>query len=433
MQGNNIFLKETSEYYDISIDNGDCGFFAVYRYMLEYLYFADRAGLKPYIEFRHFLYEDADLKKQISNPFEYYFVQPFGNKQLNQRYIESRIEHKAMVSFILAGSIQHYGVSELYLQELAGMQKKYIRLNETTAGYIKEGIRKTIGDKKLLGVHARGTDYRVGYNNHPVFVEEDNYFEKIDLILTRENWDGIFLATDDEMILDRFQKKYANSLYYYPDVCRGKERISVAFENNERKFHKYNLGLEVLRDAYTLAHCEGLVAGISQVNICARIIKKSFGVDYRTIEIIDKGIADNGKDFNADICLHGVSANFSRTKMQQFYEVLVRWVDNRQKNKTISEELSNRGYGKVAIYGMKELGELLYHELENSQIEVSYAIDRNVKASGIDVPVLKPENVTDDVDLIIVTAIYYFDEIKRELCNKVSCPIISLEDVICEM
>jgi hypothetical protein len=82
---------------------------------------------------------------------------------------------------------------------------------------------------------------------------------------------------------------------------------------------------------------------------------------------------------------------------------------------------------------MKELGELLYHELENSQIEVSYAIDRNVKASGIDVPVLKPENVTDDVDLIIVTAIYYFDEIKRELCNKVSCPIISLEDVICEM
>ena len=43
---------------------------------------------------------------------------------------------------------------------------------------------------------------------------------------------------------------------------------------------------------------------------------------------------------------------------------------------------------------------------------------------------MQPEEVLKDVDAIIVTPIFYFEEIKRKLSAKVRCPIISLEDII---
>ncbi len=40
------------------------------------------------------------------------------------------------------------------------------------------------------------------------------------------------------------------------------------------------------------------------------------------------------------------------------------------------------------------------------------------------------DNFKDDVDAIIVTAIFDFDDIKKKCKEKLNCPIISLEDVI---
>ena len=40
----------------------------------------------------------------------------------------------------------------------------------------------------------------------------------------------------------------------------------------------------------TLARCDGLVAGLSQVSIAARIQKSSYEMEYQDMVIIDKGI-----------------------------------------------------------------------------------------------------------------------------------------------
>ncbi|MFI3202283.1 MAG: hypothetical protein R3Y54_12335, partial [Eubacteriales bacterium] len=47
----------------------------------------------------------------------------------------------------------------------------------------------------------------------------------------------------------------------------------------------------------TLSLCDGLVAGMSQVSIIARITKKSMGDEYRMLDIIDKGIASNNNSY----------------------------------------------------------------------------------------------------------------------------------------
>ena len=56
-------------------------------------------------------------------------------------------------------------------------------------------------------------------------------------------------------------------------------------------------GYEVLRDMYALAFCDGLVAGLSQVVNCARIVKESSGEEYDTLCIINNGINISGKQF----------------------------------------------------------------------------------------------------------------------------------------
>lgn len=117
-------------------------------------------------------------------------------------------------------------------------------------------------------------------------------------------------------------------------------------------------------------------------------------------------------------------------KFKEFYDVLVSWLALSQRGIKIDQYLINKGYTSVAIYGMKELGQRLYEELKDSTVKVDYIIDRNNTEIHAKVPVLHPDEVTKEPDVIIVTAIHYFDDIESELKNRVQCDIISLEDVV---
>lgn len=119
-------------------------------------------------------------------------------------------------------------------------------------------------------------------------------------------------------------------------------------------------------------------------------------------------------------------------KVHELYMAFDQWLRVRQEGRTLVEYFEKQGYKTVAIYGMKELGERLYDELQGSGITVKYVIDKNADSIYADVDVITPDEALEPVDVIVVTAIYYFDEIEEMLCEKVDCPIISLEDVLYE-
>lgn len=106
---------------------------------------------------------------------------------------------------------------------------------------------------------------------------------------------------------------------------------------------------------------------------------------------------------------------------------------NKGRKKEIYDYLLDNGYRVVAIYGMNYVGEILWKDLEYSDVKVKYAIDRNAKYIRTDVTVLNPEDELPEVDLVIVTAIAYFDEIKDKLNEKMLCPVISLENILSKM
>ena len=72
----------------------------------------------------------------------------------------------------------------------------------------------------------------------------------------------------------------------------------------------------------------------------------------------------------------------------------------------------------------------LLNELANSSVQVSYGIDRRAEKLELGFPVLTIEDALPKVDVIIVTAVYFFREIDVQLRQKVPCPVISLEDVL---
>ncbi len=120
-------------------------------------------------------------------------------------------------------------------------------------------------------------------------------------------------------------------------------------------------------------------------------------------------------------------------KVHELYMAFDRWLQIRQEGKTLVEYFTKNGYKTVAVYGMKELGERLCDELKGSDVTVSYAIDKNADSIYADVDVVTPDEALTPVDVVVVTAITYFDEIEEALSKKMDCSIISLEDILYEI
>lgn len=117
-------------------------------------------------------------------------------------------------------------------------------------------------------------------------------------------------------------------------------------------------------------------------------------------------------------------------KYREFYRVFVNWMSIHHKGRPITQYFKEKGYQTVAIYGMRDLGEFLYDELYDSEIKIEYVIDQKPGSVYAEVPVLTPDDELPEVDVIVVTAIHYYDEIQKKLSQKVKCPIVGLNTIV---
>lgn len=109
------------------------------------------------------------------------------------------------------------------------------------------------------------------------------------------------------------------------------------------------------------------------------------------------------------------------------------WVKVKQDGKNLSAYFEKHNYKKIAVYGMSYAGETLIDELKGTAIEVVYGIDQNADSIYADVDVISMNDELEPVDVVVVTAITFFDEIEGALAEKMECPILSLEDILYEI
>ena len=108
-------------------------------------------------------------------------------------------------------------------------------------------------------------------------------------------------------------------------------------------------------------------------------------------------------------------------KYWQSYLMMDRWVRVKQEGKSLVNYFKEKGYRSIAIYGMSYSGITLLDELTGSEIEVKYGIDANADKIYSDIPVLKLTDHLGEVDAVIVTPVYYFDEIEKSVSEKLEC------------
>lgn len=118
-------------------------------------------------------------------------------------------------------------------------------------------------------------------------------------------------------------------------------------------------------------------------------------------------------------------------KRTLYFNMLYMWHWGTIHGVSIIRTLIDRGIHKIAIYGLTELGMLLYQEAEMADLEVSYVIDKN-KNVLCECDVYSPEEEYPDADIIIITAEFYIDEISELLLKKTKIPFISLCELICQ-
>ncbi len=155
---------------------------------------------------------------------------------------------------------------------------------------------------------------------------------------------------------------------------------------------------------------------------------------YKTLEAVKtakEGIVseDNTSKLQESGHLKGILPE-KRFKVLYYKNIEAKWDELNKKKTFVGNLLLNHGILKIGIYGYGVLGKRLYEEINGSEINVVFFADQNPKVSECGIPCVTPEMIPEDVDAVVVTASFYFDEIYEQLSAHKSFRIISLKQLV---
>lgn len=120
-------------------------------------------------------------------------------------------------------------------------------------------------------------------------------------------------------------------------------------------------------------------------------------------------------------------------RLNSYYDTLSGWLNFKQKGKKMDEYLIQCGYRKIAIYALGEIGIRLFYELKGTEVSVEYAIDQNTDAHVENLKVVGKEDKLEEVDAVIVSVGFAYEEVKKDLEDKLNCPVLSLQNIVYEI
>lgn len=112
------------------------------------------------------------------------------------------------------------------------------------------------------------------------------------------------------------------------------------------------------------------------------------------------------------------------------FKLAVSWLEVKQRGISLCDYFKNNHIHSVAIYGMADLGRLLYDELEQGNVQIKYLIDKNPNGMDkiLNFTVLNNDRL--DVDAIVVTVASTEKQLVKELQSKGRWKVIGLSDII---
>lgn len=258
--------------------------------------------------------------------------------------------------------------------------------------------------------------------------------------------DGIRKTNLDIVIGSYIEKRHEVArLIRMNDVCDWKERLQRCIGIcHQAIFAKATCLKDGFNEKYKI---------VSDYDWLCRKVNLGFKIGWIDVIVSEydvygvSGLAKNWK-MTKDECYQVIRNNFPKIeekvkyiieeqykndKYQRTLECLNDILALKQRGKSIIEYFKVHSLNKIAIYGFHYLGQRLFAELEDSDIEVNYIIDRDHSFQNQKVTFKYIDGILEPVDAIVVTPIFEFLDIKKQLENVIQARIISIEDIINNM
>lgn len=117
-----------------------------------------------------------------------------------------------------------------------------------------------------------------------------------------------------------------------------------------------------------------------------------------------------------------------------FIQILAHLIFAIWDNGDLKKVLDDRGYHNVAVYGYGRLGEIVVLALQKAGVDITFIIDQNTELKYGNIPFYCPQQILPEVDVVIVTTIYYFDEVKETLIkNNIKADILPIDNILYQM
>ena len=143
---------------------------------------------------------------------------------------------------------------------------KYLRLNAEMKGYLDVLRGKVIpkSAKRVLGVVARGTDYRYAGFDLPKPMDDEDYIALVQEKMEQWDCDYLLVATEDATILKRFEQAGFGDRLLFVEQERyeytEKEKAGILVADLKSKKHNYRDEMPYLSVLYLLSECCALIS-----------------------------------------------------------------------------------------------------------------------------------------------------------------------------
>lgn len=213
---------------------------------------------------------------------------------------------------------------------------------------------------------------------------------------------------------------------YIADALRGMiDNLIAARDNNLKILH--NLTVDRINNEYYEA-----------------IVENAFQNNFEVLDLLRKADSlvdwqwyDSGKEHGELLPLSIIKDNqdskqFANrlSEIRESHYVLTLWLKSHFGN-SIGNYLKEKGIQTIAIYGYGFLGKMLYQEIQNTNIEIRYIIDKR-KQIDTNVLIIGPLAQWQQVDAIIISPLDY-NGILREWKNKLIYPTYILKNILMEL
>jgi len=251
-------LNKNKYFYVIKRSPG-AGMFSNLTFVMNHLLIAHNHNLIPVIDMENFptIYNEKKKIDGTYNSWEYFF-NPVSKYTLDEVYKSKNV-------FITSNRFEETMYLDLFHKKFIDLKYKIKIKKNLNNEFLKLKKKIFLQNKKILGVHFRGTTYKIA-KGHAFPLNKKLMRENIDKLISKYKYDKIFLVTEELEYLKYLKKIYGDKII---NVRSFKSKKIDAFKIYPRKNHRYLLGKEIIIETLLLANCDGITYVKSNVSSAA--------------------------------------------------------------------------------------------------------------------------------------------------------------------